>query len=98
MIIRAATEWQINPGWLSAESGAKTPEFVAKRTGEVCKIEARPNGFGAAQSMPSYEKFTEEERRLLAGFRVADGGARRAMLLLAEDSLARFPKRSEGSQ
>ncbi len=97
VIIRAATEWQINPGWLSAESGAKTPEFVAKRTGEVCKIEARPNGFGAAQSMPSYEKFTEEERRLLAGFRVADGGARRAMLLLAEDSLARFPKRSEGS-
>ena len=67
VIIRAATEWQINPGWLSAESGAKTPEFVAKRTGEVCKIEARPNGFGAAQSMPSYEKFTEEERRLLAG-------------------------------
>jgi hypothetical protein len=98
VIIRAAAEWNINPGWLSAEAGSAAPDFVERRTGLVGKIEAAKNGLVVAQPVPSYAAFTEEEKRLLAGFRVADGGARRAMLLLADDCLARFPKRSEGSQ
>ena len=98
IIIRAAADWNINPGWLSAEAGAPAPDFVARRTGTSGKQEAAKNGFSVAQAVPSYGECKEDERRLLAGFRVADSGTRRAMLLLAEDCLKRFPRRSEGSQ
>lgn len=44
------------------------------------------------------EYMTDDERLLIEAFRIADDGARRALLLLARDSLDRFGRRRTNHQ
>lgn len=94
VIIRASAEWHINPRWLSAEDDSPPPDFAKKngvRPGQLPR-----NGLAVAEPDATYRGFlTDDERRLLDGFRAADNGVRRSMLLLADDCLTRFQLRIE---
>ena len=61
-----------------------------------------PSAAGSACGMGVHERRSEymmdDERMLLAAFRIADEGARRALMLLARDSLERFGRRGTNDQ
>jgi len=94
VIIRASGEWKINAKWLSAEDDSDPPDFA--KTNGVLAGQLPRNGLAVAERTAAYNGvLTNEERRLLDGFRAAENGVRRSMLLLAEDCLARFRMRCE---
>lgn len=94
VIIQASADWKINAKWLSAESDDDPPDFA--RRDESLASPSTGHSFAVAERRATYSNcITEDERRLLDGFRAADNGVRRAMLLLADDCLARFQKRVE---
>lgn len=89
-IIKAATVWGVDPGWLAGEPNATQPECVSG----WLNGESRKPGLRVAERLAGYG-MTLEEQRLVDGFRVADQSSRRSMLLLTDDALARFGKRRE---
>jgi transcriptional regulator with XRE-family HTH domain len=59
---------------------------------------AATTAFGLVVNERRAEYMTDDERLLIEAFRIADDGARRALLLLARDSLDRFGRRRTNHQ
>ncbi len=95
ILIEAAKKYRVDVGWLSADVHAAEPAFVTRwREGDGWAAPVKPTAQQKVeQSRQAY--LPEDEQIVLDGFRIADEGVKRSMLLLAKDALARFGKRSQ---
>jgi len=97
VIIDASVRYSVDVVWLSGSPGTLEPLFVKRwREGtHTPGSQATLVSSAVAQEQRAEYRMPSDEQRLLDGFRVADDGAKRAMLLLAVDALQRFGKRSQ---
>jgi len=95
ILIEAAKKYRVDVGWLSADVHAVEPAFVTRwREGDGWTAPVKSTApQKVEQSRQAY--LPEDEQIVLDGFRIADEGVKRSMLLLAKDALARFGKRSQ---
>ena len=93
--IEAAKKYRVDVGWLSADAHAVEPAFITRwREGDRWTTPVKNAAHTKAeQSRQTY--LLPDEQTILDGFRLADETVKRTMLLLANDALARFGKRSQ---
>ena len=92
---QAAKKYRVDVGWLSADAHAVEPAFITRwREGDRWTTPVKNAAHTKAeQSRQTY--LLPDEQTILDGFRLADETVKRTMLLLANDALARFGKRSQ---
>ncbi len=88
--IKAGALYGVDPVWLAGATNGREPECVSSwKHDEQSLTNTR---YHVAEMRASYG-LSDEETRLLDGYRIADDGLKRSILMLAEDALARFGRR-----
>ncbi len=95
VIIQASSDWHIDPKWLAAEDDAH-PLAFARASDAAPSRPVAPASKVAEPAVMYGCELTEDERRLVAGFRAAKNGLRRAMLLLADECNEMARNRASG--
>ena len=96
VMIEAARKYHVDVGWLTGDAHAVEPVFITRwREGTGWTASVRPTSSLQAEQGRQAYNLSEDEQLVLDGFRLADDGVKRSMLLLARDALARFGKRSQ---
>lgn len=94
ILIEAARRYRVDIAWISADAHAAEPAIVTRwRSGKGWAAPANPESPPKAEQNLKVYDLHEDEQIILDGFRLADEGLKRAMLLLAKDSLERAWKR-----
>lgn len=87
--IRAGALYGVDPAWLVGSPGGREPECVSAWKHDEQNPKDR---YHAAERRATYG-LSNDEARLLDGYRMADDGLKRSLLMLAEDALKRFGRR-----
>lgn len=93
--IRAGALYGVDSAWLADAINGREPECVTAWKHDP-RGPSRP-GFHVAEMRASYG-LSDDETRLLDGYRIADDGLQRSILMLAEDALKRFGRRKANHQ
>ena len=96
VIIEAAKKYRVDVGWLSADAQAVEPAFITRwKDGERGVAPVKNQATQKVEQTRNPYLLPSDEQTILDGFRLADDGVKRSMLLLAKDALERFGMRSK---
>lgn len=89
-MIRAAALYGVDAAWLANDAKGKAPECIASR--EYTTPLALTAMYQVNEKRGEYF-LSDDEKLIIDGYRIADDGLRRGMLLLATGALDHFGKR-----
>lgn len=88
--IKAGALYGVDSAWLAGATNGREPECVSVWKHDEQSL-SKPR-YNVAEMRASYG-LSDDETRLLDGYRIADDGLKRSILMLADDALTRFGRR-----
>lgn len=93
--IKAGSLYGVDAAWLAGSTNGQEPECVAELRYDHSSPEAVRQRVGETRATYA---LSDEETRLLDGYRIADDGLKRSIRMLADDALERFGRRKANHQ